>query len=264
MGHCEYFASSMAVMLRTLDIPSRIVNGFRGGEFNDLTDSYIIRAREAHSWVEAYFPRYGWVAFDPTPATALPVATRWTRLMLYLDAAREFWREWVVNYDFVHQMDVSRRADEITRGVFQKVDLRWRNFYQSVVQRARRARENISPLKVMSWAVVAITMAMVLTNLRRIIQLVRYGRVAKNPASAPKLAATIWYERMTTEVSKRGWKKMPAQTPAEFVHIIEDPVLRRAVERFTERYQRARFGESVQDATELPELYEEISASKRE
>jgi len=67
---------------------------------------------------------------------------------------------------------------------------------------------------------------------------------------------------MTDAVSKRGWKKTPAQTPAEFTHIIEDPELRRSVERFTERYHRARFGDSASDAMELPELYEEISASR--
>ena len=75
-GHCEYFASSMAVMLRTLGIPSRIVNGFRGGEFNDLTGQYVVRASNAHSWVEAYFPGFGWISFDPTPAASLAYAHR--------------------------------------------------------------------------------------------------------------------------------------------------------------------------------------------
>ena len=67
-GHCEYFASSMAVMLRSLGIPARVVNGFRSDEFNDLTGNYVVRAKNAHSWVEAYFPNYGWQTFDPTPA----------------------------------------------------------------------------------------------------------------------------------------------------------------------------------------------------
>ncbi|MFZ0284804.1 MAG: DUF3488 and transglutaminase-like domain-containing protein, partial [Terriglobales bacterium] len=67
-GHCEYFASAMVVMLRTLKIPSRVVNGFRTGEFNDVTSQYLVRASNAHSWVEAYFPGYGWISFDPTPA----------------------------------------------------------------------------------------------------------------------------------------------------------------------------------------------------
>ena len=86
-GHCEYFASSMAVMLRSLHIPSRIVTGFRGGEFNDLTGQYVVRASDAHSWVEAYFPGSGWISFDPTPAGNLPTRTGWSRMQLYMDAA---------------------------------------------------------------------------------------------------------------------------------------------------------------------------------
>ena len=60
-GHCEFFASSMAVMLRTLRIPARLVNGFVNDEFNDLTGNYVVRAKDAHAWVEAYFPGYGWI-----------------------------------------------------------------------------------------------------------------------------------------------------------------------------------------------------------
>ncbi len=67
-GHCEYFASSMAVLLRTVGIPSRIITGFRGAQFNQLNSNYIVRASDAHSWVEAYIPGAGWTTFDPTPA----------------------------------------------------------------------------------------------------------------------------------------------------------------------------------------------------
>src|SRR6266567_1874550 len=59
-GHCEYFASAMAIMLRTLGIPTREVNGFLPGEYNDLGGDYIVRASDAHSWVEVYFPGNGW------------------------------------------------------------------------------------------------------------------------------------------------------------------------------------------------------------
>src|ERR1700730_14954495 len=67
-GHCEYFASSMTIMLRTLGIPAREVNGFLPGEYNDLDGDYVVRASDAHSWVEVFFPANGWVTFDPTPA----------------------------------------------------------------------------------------------------------------------------------------------------------------------------------------------------
>src|SRR4029077_17336604 len=91
-GDWEYFASSMAVMLRTLRIPARVVNGFRTGEFNDLTSQYLVRASNAHSWVEVYFPDYGWGGFDPTPVGA--DRARASRVMLYLDALSSFWLEW--------------------------------------------------------------------------------------------------------------------------------------------------------------------------
>jgi len=261
-GHCEYFASSMAVMLRTLGIPSRIVNGFRGGEFNDLTGSYIIRAREAHSWVEAYFPGHGWIQFDPTPAASFSPSSGWRRALLYLDAAKEFWHDWVINYDLMHQLEVSRKADEVGRGFFHNVDARWQRFYRSMVDRARHARAVFSPARTATWIVGVSIGLLLLFNTRRIWRLVKRNRLAKDPASAPKLAATIWYERMTATVGKQGWEKRPSQTPSEFVRMIEDPALRRSVERFTERYQRARFGNSAEDAKQLPELFEEIVAPK--
>ncbi|WP_040919058.1 DUF3488 and transglutaminase-like domain-containing protein [Saccharomonospora glauca] len=64
-GYCEQFASAMAVMLRSLDIPSRVAVGFTGG-YRD-GDVRTITSRDAHAWVEVYFGELGWVGFDPTP-----------------------------------------------------------------------------------------------------------------------------------------------------------------------------------------------------
>src|ERR1044071_8539312 len=58
-GHCEYFASAMTIMLRTQGIPSRLVTGFQSGTFNPFTELFVIRASDAHSWVEAWLPRRG-------------------------------------------------------------------------------------------------------------------------------------------------------------------------------------------------------------
>ncbi|MBM4371230.1 MAG: DUF3488 domain-containing protein, partial [Deltaproteobacteria bacterium] len=66
-GHCEYFSTAMAVMLRALDVPARSANGFLGGEYNDYGGYYMIKESDAHSWVEVFFPDYGWIPFDPTP-----------------------------------------------------------------------------------------------------------------------------------------------------------------------------------------------------
>jgi transglutaminase-like putative cysteine protease len=70
-GYCDYYATSMAVLLRAVGIPSRYVLGYASGEFNEADQHYEVRALNYHSWVEAYFPGYGWVAFEPTPPNAI-------------------------------------------------------------------------------------------------------------------------------------------------------------------------------------------------
>jgi len=263
-GHCEYFASSMALMLRTQGIPSRVVNGFRGGEFNSVTGSYIVRARDAHSWVEAYFPGTGWVPFDPTPASPEPAATGLGRIYYYLDAAREFWREWVISYDFTHQTTVSNSALVQSRRLFERWRIELRRRYQQLLERARTLQDSATAAP--QWGTtgaIAVLALLVLLNLRRIIAALRSLRLARAPASAPQQAASLWYLRMTRSVARRGYEKAPSQTPHEFVVTIEDPYLRQRVEAFTRVYERARFADSPADAEQLPQLFDDIATTKR-
>ena len=264
-GHCEYFASAMAIMLRTLGVPARIVNGFRGGEFNDLTGSYLVRARDAHSWVEAYIPGYGWTTFDPTPAGLGYAHGRWSRLQLYLDAASEFWREWVVNYDSIHQRTLEDSAGAHSRALWEG-QRRWlRAQYALLLARARVAQRSFlrEPSR---WAFGFGGGAMILillANARRLKRAWRNRRTARRPAQAPQMAASIWYTRMTRATARRGWRKLPAQTPQEFVAAIGEDALRQSVGRFTTHYERARFAQSSEDAERLPELYQESTSVRR-
>jgi len=262
-GHCEYFASSMAVMLRTLRIPSRVVNGFRTGEFNDLTSQYVVRGRDAHSWVEAYFPGYGWVSFDPTPASPLVVHNQWNRLMLYVDAMASFWREWVINYDASHQYHLGREATRNSVAWVHHMQNWAHRHYGAALAAARRVKQTVtdSPAGWSIGAVIAGVILLLAANARRLWRMSRRRRLAARPEKAPRLAATIWYERMIRIIARRGWNKLPAQTPAEFAASIQDEAVRHRVSAFTRRYEQARFGDSAEAAGQLPELYEEISAS---
>ena len=115
-GHCEYFASAMTVLLRTLGIPSRLATGFQSGVYNSITDLWLIRASDAHTWVEAWIPGYGWRTFDPTPPDPNP--TRFslaTQFGLYLDAAETFWQDWVVSYDLGRQGALVDRIEQDAR-----------------------------------------------------------------------------------------------------------------------------------------------------
>jgi Transglutaminase-like superfamily len=66
-GYCEYFASAMGDMLRSLGIPTRLVNGYGPGTYDEKLGRYVVKESDAHTWVEAYFPSYGWIPFEPTP-----------------------------------------------------------------------------------------------------------------------------------------------------------------------------------------------------
>src|SRR6266436_8669162 len=170
-GHCEYFASSMAVMLRSLRIPSRIVTGFRGGEFNDLTGQYLVRASNAHSWVEAYFPGYGWVSFDPTPGGSLETHSGWSRMLLYVDAAASFWREWVINYDVTHQRSLGEGAGQSSRRLYNDLRQWYARNYQSLLNSARRTHQQIthSPGRWIGGSLGVTGFLIVLANLRHIL-----------------------------------------------------------------------------------------------
>jgi transglutaminase-like putative cysteine protease len=264
-GHCEYFASSMAIMLRTLGIPSRVVNGFRTSEFNDLTANYVIRASSAHSWVEAYFPGYGWVSFDPTPGAPLGSATGWGRVSLYVDAMASFWREWVVNYDASHQKTLGEDAMQGSRSLIDGMRNWAQRRYAEMLDRARQAQQRISesPRGWASLGILVCVWLLLVANARTLLGWVREQRLTGHPEEAPSLAAALWYQRMLRWLGRHGWEKTAVQTPKEFLTRIEDPAMRERVENFTRAYEAARFGESSEEAGRLPELYEEITASKQ-
>ena len=114
-GHCEYFASSMVLMLRSQGIPARVVSGFLGAEGNPLEAFYVVRNANAHAWVEAWVDG-AWQILDPTPAAARPTqVTRssigwWQRLMDTYDWLIFRWDRYVLTYSSQEQTNVFRAA----------------------------------------------------------------------------------------------------------------------------------------------------------
>jgi transglutaminase-like putative cysteine protease len=66
-GYCQQYAGAMAVMLRLLGVPARVAAGFTSGEYDERRGEWVVSDHNAHTWVEVYFPGYGWLSFDPTP-----------------------------------------------------------------------------------------------------------------------------------------------------------------------------------------------------
>jgi hypothetical protein len=113
-GHCEYFATAAALFLRHLGIPSRVVLGYRGGEWNGVAQVLEVREAAAHAWVELYVPGTGWVTYDPTPVEfRVPPAGLWEEAALYLSAARFWFERYIVQYNGNTQRGLANRLVEL-------------------------------------------------------------------------------------------------------------------------------------------------------
>ena len=115
-GHCEFFSTAMAVLLRAVDVPTRNVSGFVGGTYNRFGGFYAVRSGDAHSWVEVYIDdgtSRGWVTFDPTPSSgAQPLADQggvWSLVRDAFEAVSQGWDRYVVGYDLPTQMSLFQR-----------------------------------------------------------------------------------------------------------------------------------------------------------
>jgi len=265
-GHCEYFAAAMTILLRSLGIPARYVNGFLGGDYNDLGGDYIIRARNAHSWVEAYFPGYGWVTFDPTPpAEDRPVGFL-MRLSFYWDWFQLQWDEWVVNYDFIHQETLVQNMRSASRD--------WSALMQREIERVRNAgaerlrRWQAGLASAPLWfpislaALIALALCLRRPSVREWLALAWRLRLAKHGPLPPQ-AAALSYRRMLRLLERRGWRKSPTQTPLEFVAGLPRGNISAPVVHLTQMYQAARFGGQPADAGKLASLLAEVQAALR-
>jgi transglutaminase-like putative cysteine protease len=260
-GHCEYFASALAIMLRTLGIPTREVNGFLPGEYNDLGEDYIVRASDAHSWVEVYFPGSGWMTFDPTPPGAESAGGFFTRFGQYMDWFELSWNEWVINYDFIHQILLAQNMQRSTRA-WTEVARAW---FQSEQEKGRRWMRSwngglrlLLPLAIALF-LMALRFDLVVAFVRRLwlSWQLRSPEVAR---SNPQLASRL-YSELLYLLERRGFARQPTQTPFEFAAAVSQPRLAPAVYEFTQHYTQARFGGAPCDTIRLRALLEQIRSS---
>ena len=233
-GHCEYFATAMAVMLRTQGVATRVVNGFLPGEYNEAAGAFTVRQSDAHSWVEVYFPQTNsWVTFDPTPSAGRTSRERKGlagALSKYSEALELLWFQYVVGYDKQEQRSlvssVRRQLGDLEHGSITKLD------------QARAALPSL--LKPGLVVLGSLTAVFGLALLSRRVRRFGWSRGLRVWQSAEIEATRVdFYERLLKALEKQGIKRELYQTPLEFASSIEPSEVR----AITDAYNRVRFGE---------------------
>jgi transglutaminase-like putative cysteine protease len=253
-GHCEYFASAMAVLLRAVWVPSRVAVGYREGSFNSLTGWHVVRASDAHSWVEAWIDGRGWTEFDPTPPDPeQQAASLWDRLSLWSDALGVFWQEWVLGYDLDRQLSLAMQVEQ-SRRRFQW--MRWPQWLRNF--RSPDARGGAS---VLAPALIAVILCFALYRYRAALlkrwRMLEGGRKLRRGAASPHDASAV-YERMMARLRSLGFEKPPWMTPAEFAACLPEGETGAAVRGFTSAYHAFRFGADPRAAQELAVWLEKV------
>ncbi len=269
-GHCEYFATAMTVMLRTLRITARYVNGFLPGEYNDVGSDYIVRASDAHSWVEVYFPGYGWIPFDPTPPADERARGLLSRLGLYWDWFELTWSEWVINYDFVHQVTLAQNLQRASRQWAERA----RDFFSATQRRgiekirmwqSRAARMPMTLPVLLTFLGASLLVLVGSSRGRALLQAVAtfWGLHVSTSAELTPRRATLYYQQMLRLLERRGLRKLPGQTPQEFAASLPALELAAPVARFTRLYETARFGEYPADSRQMSQILAAIRQAVR-
>jgi transglutaminase-like putative cysteine protease len=238
-GHCEYFSTAMVVLLRSIGIQARNVNGFLGGQWSQFGNYLVVTQNEAHSWVEVWFPRYGWVTFDPTPAGSGALAEAiwfWPGKILF-DGIQHRWNKWVLDYNVESQSGLFARWSSL-------MGERELDAEASATRADRRTR---------FWG----------AGLLLLLVAVGYLWVRK---SGPALAEpTRMYLQLRDACSRAGLGVTPGLTPLALVGRVrqERSSVTHPSERVVDLYLRSRYGRESLGESELREMREALTIARR-
>jgi hypothetical protein len=254
-GYCEHYATAMVILLRTVGIPARLVTGFLPGEWNDFGHYYAVRQQDAHAWVEVWFPRSGWVTFDPTPSVMEQVSSPLLKQVGELiDSIRLKWDRFVIHYSFYDQITVAqglRNQGEALRALLSNLITRAKSWV------ARGQDAGAVPRSETPWR----ALGPVFLCLACVAFIGMYLRRQRSKAALlnSDLESVRLYQQMLAVLAARGMKKPSAATPLEFSVCVcrECQAVGPLVQELTTLYYRGRFGheslshEELQQAEQL-------------
>jgi protein-glutamine gamma-glutamyltransferase len=287
-GHCQYFASALALMLRAEGIPTRLVNGLRPIEYNELGNYLLVRQSHAHTWVEAYFTKEqftnsrsmpfpsnykdgAWVRFDPTPAGAgsnsrrplsKPPGATW-------DFAQQLWKDYVIQVDRSDRSSMLEGFGALTG-----------EGYQDYFERFQ-TMSNSGRLPVIGWLIprgdggwvqwlrliVVVVIAWLLWRNRSMLFRLPLPGISRRRKRQQRQVTFDFYKRCIRALEKLGWQRPDDMTHREFANYATGKAKERyqlqgadfPLSELTQAYCDLRYGQSeVVDPKQVEQL-EDVS-----
>jgi transglutaminase-like putative cysteine protease len=247
-GHCELFASAMAVLLRTVGIPARVVNGYRGGQWVPYGSFYIVRQKDAHCWVEVFFDRdrdplnrneIGWVRFDPTPPAILEGGGFFAPVTNFISYLRLKWIDYVIAYSAVEQRKIALELRDTSmqmRGWVSRVFKSLKDFFSGSSEDTRG--------RVLKVLLYAIPPAVGLIALIVLLRGRKKRRRARKKLSSPSEVSVRFYRDLLKALEHAGLRRGYSQTPSEFARVVASTTSSIAGPTWavTEKFLEVRFG----------------------
>jgi protein-glutamine gamma-glutamyltransferase len=261
-GHCEYFASAMAVLLRAAGVPTRIVNGFLMGEYNPVGDTYIVRQSDAHSWVEVYLPGSDWTEFDPTPGGGSQFDTGIVaQLRNYTDAIGLFWNTYVLTYDSDSQGQLFQRAQESVEKLHDNIEVRKDRWMLRVEQFTALLSGKVSQTlhSRLIWVYVAMLAAAIAIYRKRqeiahawwLFRLRRTGRVDG------RIIDGLFY-RAISIVRGKGPPRRKSETWREWIGMMPQDDCRSILQRALEVFEKSKYGPGASSPDDVAALQQAV------
>ncbi len=264
-GHCEYFASAMAILLRAADVPTRMVTGFHMGEYNPVGNDYIVRESDAHAWVEVFSGGRGWIEFDPTPGDPQKELNMATQLLHYIDAAELFWSSYILIYDSSSQMQLFASAQQSVQDMQNNL----RTESDQLSQRFQ-SFSNAFSLRLKSllkaawfWLLAILTAAGVIAyGQRRVIRTAwQIYRLRRGHGTLDSDIIERMFYRAARMAAEKDAGREPAQTWREW--ILRLPQQKRlALSRALEVFEKSKYGHQPVSAADFDVLEETMKTIK--
>ena len=255
-GHCEFFASAMALVCQYKGIPARLVTGYHGGDYNYFGHFLVVREKHAHAWVEAFIPGKGWLIYDPTPGAwrAPSTGQSWIKLMqVYLDYMQFQWGNTVVSFNAGSRRELFDNFHAwLTRPAQDETTI-----LGAVVAFLRElfwGRLELTPAdRVLYWVFAVLVLILLVMVAFMVVSLVRWGHRRwvrwRRRHSRPRGSRgdVEFYRRFCRRLEALGLHRPPGQTPAEFARSLSTrhPSLQAAPELIQTYYEVAYGGREL-------------------